>query len=67
VVGVAGNVLGQYGLMMGAMFRERFAVDYAPLAETLLLKAQQLDPANPRWPLALEQFRNFRREAGRAK
>jgi hypothetical protein len=53
--------------MMGAMFRERFAVDYAPLAETLLLKAQQLDPANPRWPLAMEQFRNFRREAGRAK
>jgi hypothetical protein len=67
VVGAAGSVLGQYGLMMGAMFRERFAVDYAPLAETLLLKAQQLDPANPQWPLALEQFRNFRREAGRAK
>jgi hypothetical protein len=37
------------------------------LAETLLLKARQLDPANPQWPLALEQFRNFRREAGRAK
>jgi hypothetical protein len=67
VVGAAGSVLGQYGLMMGAMFRERFAVDYAPLAETLLLKAQLLDPANPQWPLALEQFRNFRREAGRAK
>jgi hypothetical protein len=67
VVGAAGSVLGQYELMMGAMFRERFAVDYAPLAETLLLKAQQLDPTNPRWPLALEQFRNFRREAGRAK
>jgi tetratricopeptide (TPR) repeat protein len=67
VVGAAGSVLGQYGLMMGAMFRERFAVDYAPLAETLMLKAQQLDPANPQWPLALEQFRNFRREAGRAK
>ena len=67
VVGAAGSVLGQYGLMMGAMFRERFAVDYAPLAETLLLNAQQLDPSNPQWPLALEQFRNFRREAGRAK
>ena len=67
VVGTAGGILGQYGLIMGAMFRERFAVDYTPLAETLLLKAQQLDPANPRWPLALEQFRNFRREAGRAK
>ena len=67
VVGAAGSILGQYGLMMGAMFRERFAVDYAPLAETLLLKAQQLDPANPRWPAALEQFRNWRREAARAK
>jgi tetratricopeptide (TPR) repeat protein len=67
VVGAAGSILGQYGLMMGAMFRERFTVDYAPLAETLLLKAQQLDPANPRWPLALEQFRNWRREAARAK
>jgi tetratricopeptide (TPR) repeat protein len=67
VVGAAGSVLGQYGLMMGAMFRERFAVDYAPLAETLMLKAQQLDPANPQWPLALERFRNFRREARRAK
>jgi hypothetical protein len=49
--------------MMGAMFRERFAVDYAPLAETLLLKAQQLDPANPRSLLALEQLRNLRRQA----
>ena len=67
MVGAAGSILGQYGLMMGAIFRERFAVDYAPLAEALLLKAQQLDPANPRWPLALEQFRNFRWEAGRAK
>ena len=67
MVGAAGSILAQYGLMMGGMFRERFAVDYAPLAEALLLKAQQLDPANPRWPLALEQFRNLRREAGRAK
>jgi tetratricopeptide (TPR) repeat protein len=67
MVGAAGSILAQYGLMMGGMFRERFTVDYAPLAEALLLKAQQLDPANPRWPLALEQFRNLRREAGRAK
>jgi tetratricopeptide (TPR) repeat protein len=67
LVGVAGSILAQYGLMMGGMFRNRFAVDFAPLAEALLLKAQELDPANPRWPQALEQFRNLRREVGRAK
>jgi hypothetical protein len=67
VVGAAGNILGRYGLILGAMFRESFAVAYAPLAETLLLKARQLDPANPQWPLALEEFRNWQREAGRAK
>jgi hypothetical protein len=67
VVGTAGSVLAQYGLMMGGLFRERFAVDYAPLAEALLLKAQELDPANARWPMALEQFRNLRREVGHAK
>ena len=43
VVGAAGSILAQYGLMMGGMFRERFAVDYAPLAEALLLKAQELE------------------------
>lgn len=67
VVGTAGSILAQYGLMMGGMFRERFAVDYAPLAEALLLKAQALDPANARWPMALDQFRHWRREVGRAK
>jgi hypothetical protein len=67
VVGTAGSVLAQYGLMMGGLFRERFAVDYAPLAEALLLKALELDTANARWPTALEQFRNLRQEVGRAK
>src|SRR6185369_10095647 len=63
----AGSVLAQYGLMMGGLFHERFAVDYAPLAEALLLKALELDTANARWPTALEQFRNLRQEVGRAK
>ena len=66
-VGTAGSVMAQYGLMMGGLFRERFAVDYAPLAEALLLKALELDTANARWPTALEQFRNLRQEVGRAK
>jgi hypothetical protein len=66
MIGAAGASLAQYGLMMGGMFRE-VCCRLCPLAEALLLKAQQLDPANPRWPLALEQFRNLRREAGRAK
>jgi hypothetical protein len=67
VVGTAGSVLAQYGLMMGGLFHERFAVDYAPLAEALLLKALELDTANAQWPAALEQFRNLRQEVGRAK
>lgn len=67
MLGTAGGILGQYGLMMGAMFRERFTVDYAPLAEAYLTKAQQLDPANPNWPLALEQYRKLRQEAGRTE
>jgi hypothetical protein len=66
VVGTAGSVLAEYGLMLG-IFREQFSVDYVALAEVLLLKAQELDPANARWSMALEQFRNMRREVGRAK
>jgi hypothetical protein len=67
LVGTAGSILAQYGLMMGGTFRERFAVDYGPLAEALLLKAQELDPANARWSMVLEQLRNSRRKVGGAK
>jgi hypothetical protein len=69
VVGVAGRIVGQYGLMFTGMLRGsgRFAVDYAPLAETLLTRAQELEPANRQWSRDLEQFRKLRTEAGLAK
>jgi hypothetical protein len=48
VIGVAGRIVGQYGLMFTGMFRGsgHFAVDYAPIAESLLVKAQELEPGN---------------------
>jgi hypothetical protein len=69
VIGVAGRIVGQYGLMFTGMFRGsgRFAVDYAPLAESLLIKAQELEPGNRQWSSDLEQFRKLRAEAGLAK
>jgi len=67
VVGVAGRILGLYGLMMGAAFRGEFVVDYVPLAEAFLTKAQALDPANPFWPRSLEEFHKLRSQAGNAK
>jgi hypothetical protein len=60
MVGVAGRIIGQYGIMMSAMLRGAFTVDYAPLAETLLARAVELDPGNPGWAQELEQFRKLR-------
>jgi hypothetical protein len=65
MLGTAGSTLSSYGVMLEAMFRgsvRPFRVDYAPLAEALLTRAQQLDPANPAWPQDLEQFRKWRSE-----
>jgi hypothetical protein len=49
VVGIADRIVGQYGLMLAAIYRgpDRFTVDYGALAETFLIKAQELEPANP--------------------
>src|SRR5712672_1479148 len=58
-VGIAGRILGMYGLMMGGMFAGTFKVDAVPLAESFLAKAQTLDPANPFWPKSLEEFRKL--------
>ena len=49
MVASAAMVLSRYGVMLDGMFRrsERpLEVDYAPLVESLLKKAQDLDPAN---------------------
>jgi hypothetical protein len=69
VVGIAGRIVGQYGLMLGAIYRgtDRFTVDYVPLAETFLIRAQELEPANPQWSRELERFRELRSTAARSK
>ncbi len=69
VVGGAGRILGLYGLMLTGRFRGsgQFTVEYASLAEALLIKAQGLEPGNRQWPADLEQFRKLRSEAGLAK
>lgn len=69
MVGVAGRILGLYGLMMGATSRGDFAVDYVPLADAFLTKAQALEPANPFWSRSLEEFHKLRSQAqpGNAK
>ena len=64
-VGIAGRILGMYGLMMGGMFAGTFKVDAVPLAESFLAKAQTMDPANPFWPKSLEEFRKLRATAGK--
>jgi hypothetical protein len=64
-VGVAGRIIGQYGLMLSVMFRGTFAVDYGQLAEALLARAVELDPANPDWAQELEEYRKLRADAAR--
>jgi hypothetical protein len=66
MVGTAGMILWQYGVILEGMFRgsrRPLEVDYAPLAEALLIKALSLDPANDRiWSEALTQFRKLRQQ-----
>lgn len=64
-IGIAGRIVGLYGLMMGGMFAGTFQVDVVPIAETFLVKAQTLDPANSFWPKSLEEFRKLRAIAGK--
>ncbi len=59
VVGVAGAIIGQYGVMLAAMQPGNFTVDYFPLSEELLNKAHSLEPANPVWPADLDQIRKL--------
>ena len=60
VVGTAGTVMGQYGLMLTAVLPGKFTVDYVPLSEACLIKAQELEPANPQWSGVLEKLRTLR-------
>ncbi len=65
VVGNAGWVAGQYGLILNGMLQGKFTVDYFPMAEELLNRAHQLDPANPMYPAALEQIRKLHNMSAR--
>ncbi len=69
VAGVAGKIIGEYGLMLTAMSLRagKPTVDYVPLSEDFLAKAQALEPANPAWPAMLEQLRALRLKAGQPR
>jgi len=60
VVANAGWIIGQYGVILSAALRGKFAVDYFPLAEELINRAHQLDPNDPSYLGALEQLRTLR-------
>jgi hypothetical protein len=60
VVGNAGWIIGQYGLILAGLLQGKFTVDYFPLAEELLGRAHELDPKSPMYPGALEQLRKLR-------
>jgi hypothetical protein len=69
LIGTAGMIIGQYGVMLDGMFRRSkrpLEVDYASLAEFLLTKAQELDPgndaANRVWQQGMTQVRKLREQ-----
>jgi len=67
VVGVAGSIIGKYGLVLNAVSRGSFSVDHATLSEAFLTRAQQLDPANPHWASELAELRKLRAMANQSK
>ena len=69
VLAAAGMIVGQYGLMLAAIYHgtDKFTVDYVPLSEAFLIKAQALDPANPAWPSILEKLRELQSTARQPK
>ena len=67
VAGTAGSIMGQYGLMLTAMLPGKFTVDYFPLSEAFLIKAQELEPANPQWSSILEKLRDLQSTARQPK
>lgn len=59
-VGVAGTVVGQYGVILSAISRANrnpgATIDFTPIAEALLVRAAQIEPGNPRWAGTLEEL-----------
>jgi hypothetical protein len=60
VVGNAGWIIGQYGLILAGLLQGKFTVDYFPRAEELLGRAHEFDRKSPMYPGALEQLRKLR-------
>jgi len=60
VVGNAGWIVGQYGVILNAMLKGKLTVDYFPVAEQLLNRAHELEPNEPKWSSALEQIGKLR-------
>lgn len=60
VVGGAGWVAGQYGIILTGMMPGKFTIDYFPMVEDLLNRAHDLDPGNPMYSDGLQQLRQIR-------
>ena len=60
VVGVAGMLIGQQGLMLSAIYGDKFVVDHIALSDTFLARARELEPQNPNWSTVVEQLRSLR-------
>jgi hypothetical protein len=68
MVGVAGQIIGQDGVILSALDRtHKFTVDFAALAETFLGKAQELETANPYWSQQREWLRKLQPPIGSSK
>jgi hypothetical protein len=63
----AGMIVGQYGMMLSAMYRNSVAaVDFKPMAEALLARGAQIHP-DPRWASMLEELHKLWGRAGQDK
>jgi hypothetical protein len=60
VVGIAGMLIGQQGLMLSAIYGDKFVVDHVVLSDTFLARARELEPQNPNWSTVVEQLRSLR-------
>jgi len=60
VVGIAGMLIGQQGLMMSAMYGDKFVVDHVGLSDRFLARARELEPQNSNWSTVVEQLRSLR-------
>jgi hypothetical protein len=67
VVGNAGWIVGQYGVILTGMLQGKFTIDYFPITEELLNRAHELEPNNPMYLGGLDQIRKLRDMSRRAR